>query len=239
MSARSLSKAILFAITGLLATGCATTKPYDYTNFRQHRPRSILVLPPLNNSTDVRGTYGYFSTVTRPLAEMGYYVFPIVIVDQFLKENGLPGPGEMHQAPLDKFAKIFGTDSVLYITLEQYGTKYHVLNSVTRVAAKASLVDARTGLLLWEGQAAAEQRPNGGGGGGGGLIGALVQTVVRAVVNQAVNSSVDTAHPVSGEVNTLMFMGNSSRSFGSSPAVGVGGPPLLYGPYRPEGEPYN
>ena len=51
--------------------GCAT-KPYDYANFRAHPPRSILVLPPLNESTAVEGTYGYLATATMPLAEMGY-----------------------------------------------------------------------------------------------------------------------------------------------------------------------
>src|SRR5262249_17607729 len=80
-----------------LLTGCATPTPYDYTNYREHPPRSILVLPPLNESTAVGATYSYLSTVTRPLAEMGYYVFPVAVVDQFLKENGLPSAGEMHQ----------------------------------------------------------------------------------------------------------------------------------------------
>ena len=129
-------------ILGLLSTvvalsGCVT-KPYDYTNFRAHPPRSILVLPPLNESTDTRGTYGYLSTVTMPLAEMGYYVFPVVVVDQYMKENGLPGAGEMHQVPLDKIRDIIGADAVLYITLKQYGSKYQVLTSTTIVTAGES-----------------------------------------------------------------------------------------------------
>jgi hypothetical protein len=52
--------------------GCKTTQPYDYTNFRAHPPRSILVIPPLNESTTVEGTYSYLSTVSRPIAERGY-----------------------------------------------------------------------------------------------------------------------------------------------------------------------
>lgn len=214
MSARNLLLMVGLALAGSFFSGCATTKPFDYTNFRQNRPRSILVLPPLNNSTDVRGTYGYLSTVSRPLAELGYYVFPVAIVDQFLKDNGLPGPGEMHQVPLDKLAKIFGTDAVMYITLDEYGTKYRLLSSFVIVRASAKLVDAKTGLLLWEGHAEAEQGSNNSGG---GLIGALVQ----AAVSQAINSSVDSAHQVSKAANSLLF---------------TRGPALLYGPYRPEGE---
>src|SRR5262245_6417390 len=96
LSRRGLAQGIGWAAVGLLAPGCVTA-PYDYTNYRLHPPRSIVVLPPLNQSTAVEATYGYLTTVTRPLAERGYYVFPIAVVDQFLKENGLPSAGEMHQ----------------------------------------------------------------------------------------------------------------------------------------------
>src|SRR5277367_3202624 len=139
----------LGALIGLLAlTGCVTSKPYDYTNFHAHPPRSIVVLPPLNQSTDIKGTYSYLSTVTRPLAEMGYYVFPVAEVDELMKENGLPTPYEMQQAPLDKIGQIIGADSVLYVTLRQYGTKYEVISSVTTVTADAKLVDVKSGLTL-------------------------------------------------------------------------------------------
>ena len=134
MSPRNLARAGIAALVALGLTGCAA-KPYDYTNFRAHPPRSILVLPPLNESTAVEATWGYLSTVTRPLAERGYYVFPVAVVDQFLKDNGLPTAGEMHQVPLEKAREILGADAVLFITVEQYGSKYQVLNSSTIVAA--------------------------------------------------------------------------------------------------------
>lgn len=224
---RRFTKTLSFFAATLIGVGCAT-KPFDYTNFREHRPRSILILPPLNNSTDVRGTYGYYSTMTRPLAELGYYVFPIALVDEFLKNNGLPGPGEMHQAPIEKFGEIFGADSVLYVTIEQYGTKYRLLASNTGVQAKGKLVDTKTGLLLWEGTARAQQQQ---GGGNGGLIGILVE----AAVSQVVNSAADTAHEVSIGANSLMFTGVPAK-YGSAPVVGAGGPALLNGPYLPDGD---
>jgi hypothetical protein len=218
--------ALLAAFAG---TGCAGNQPKpDYTDFRMSRPRSVLVLPPLNNSTDVRGTYGWLTTVTRPLAEMGYYVFPIAMVDQFLKENGLPGPGEMHEAPLDKYAQVFGTDSVLYVTLEQYGTKYKLLASATSVQLKAALVDARTGVTLWTGQAFAQQ--SGSGNSGGGLLGMLVE----AAITQVVDNSSDRAHGLSRLANNCLIAGGTGGA--GSPAQCFGGHAVLYGPYRPESE---
>jgi hypothetical protein len=205
-----------FFILSLLATmvaftGCVT-KPYDYTAFRAHPPRSILVLPPLNESTDTKGTYGYLSTVTRPLAEMGYYVYPVVVVDQFMKENGLPGAGEMHQIPLDKIRDIIGADAVLYLTLKQYGTKYQVISSTTIVTAQGKLVDVKTGTTLWEGTATAQQSS--------GSSGNPIADLVVAAVDQAVNSSTDQAHDVSRMANIQLLM---TKDHG-----------LLYGPYFPE-----
>ena len=128
----------------LLLAGCvAPQQDVDYTAYRQSRPRSILVLPPLNNSPDMRATYSFLSTVTKPLAEAGYYVFPVALVDQTFKENGMLNPGEMHQAPPDKLREIFGADATLYITVTQYGACYRILSSEVRVTAEAKLVDNR------------------------------------------------------------------------------------------------
>jgi hypothetical protein len=195
----------------LLLAGCAT-KPYDYTNFRQHPPRSIVVLPPLNESTAVEATYGYLSTATIPLAELGYYVFPVAVVDHFLKDNGLPGAGEMHQAPLDKFAEILGADAVLFVTVEQYGTKYQIINSATTAKAKARLVDAKTGLLLWEGEAIAQENSGGSGN--------LIADLISAAITQVINSSTDQAHQVCRLLNNRLFY---TKDHG-----------LLYGPYNPK-----
>jgi len=180
-----------------LLTGCQTGKPYDYTAFRAHPPKSILVLPPLNESTAIEGTYGYLTTVTRPVAERGYYVFPVAVVDQFMKANGLPSAAEMQQAPLSKVAEITGADAVLFLDLKQYGAQYRLLSSVVVVQVHAKLVDTRTGTLLWEGDGTAQQ----GSGGSGNLLADLV----TAAVTQAINKKADKAHQVSRIANANLF----------------------------------
>ena len=207
---------LLPVLAALALTGCAVQKPsYDYTAFRDSKPSSILVLPPLNQSPDLRASYSVMSTVTAPLAESGYYVFPVALVDQTFKENGLDNPGEMHQAPLAKLREIFGADAVLYITVEQYGTKYQVVDSSTVVAATGKLVDVRTGALLWTGRASAsdaENRQNNGGG--------LVGILVTAIVRQVIGSVGDPGHQVSSMTNARLLQARA------------GG--LLYGPRSPK-----
>lgn len=207
---------VLFSILGfgLLLGGCSTTPPYNYEKFRAAKPRSILILPPTNQSTDIRGTYSFLSTVTLPVAEKGYYVYPVAVIDQMMKENGLPSANEMHQASLKKIREIINPDTVLYLDLEQYGTKYVLINSQTTVTVSGKLVSAKSGDVLWEGRATAVQ--SGSSSGSGGLLGALVS----AVVTQAVNSSTDYAHEVSSLANNQLFY--------------TEGHGLLNGPYHPK-----
>ena len=161
-----------------IVSGCAVT-PYDYSAFEKSKPRSIVVIPPNNHSLEVNAPYIYLSTLSRPLAEKGYYVFPVSVIDHFLKENGLPTPAEMNGIPLDKIGEHIGADAVLYITIQDWGQKFQVLSSVARVQAKLRLVDVKTGELLWQATAQAQQSSNDGGG---GIVGALVNAVVTQVM---------------------------------------------------------
>lgn len=177
---------VVLALAALL-TGCATQAKYDYSAFRQSKPSSILVLPPLNLSPDVRAPYSMMATVTAPLAEAGYYVFPVALVDQTFRENGMTNPGEAHDAPPARLAEVFGADAVLYITVDEYGAKYMLFDSQVIVSASARLVDLRNGQLLWEGKASAsnaEGRDNSGSGLVGMLIGALVRQVANNLGDQ-------------------------------------------------------
>lgn len=163
----------------LVTSGCATKTPYDYTAFEKSKLRSIVVIPPKNNSIEVNAPYIYLSTLTRPLAEKGYYVFPVFVIDYFLKENGLPTPAEMNGIPLDKIGEHIGADAVLYISIEDWGQKFQVIQSVAKVHATLRLIDVKTGELLWESIAIAQKSS---GDGGGGLVGALVGAVATQIL---------------------------------------------------------
>ncbi len=143
--------AVLFALGG-----CANpAPPYDYTAFTRSKPRSILVLPPLNSSPEVKAGHGVLAQVAFPLAESGYYVFPVVVVEETFVNNGLTQPDDIHAVSLEKLYDIFRADAVLYLHVREYGTRYQVVVSDTRVTLDGRLVDLRTGEQLWNGTATA------------------------------------------------------------------------------------
>lgn len=83
-----------------LLGGCvAPPKSLDYSAYKQARPRSILVLPPVNESPDVKATYGVLAQVTVPLAEAGYYVVPVALADETFRQNGLSTASDARRWP--------------------------------------------------------------------------------------------------------------------------------------------
>jgi hypothetical protein len=199
---------VLGVCTLLLLVGCATQPrtAYDYTQFKAENPLSILVLPPLNDSLDVNAGYSFLSQVTYPLAESGYYVFPVAVVNDLFKHNGVTEPSDIHAIPLEKLREIFAADAVVYLKITEYGTSYKIIASDTRVTAQARLVSLKTGEKLWEGAATAstaeQQNTN------QGLLGMLVV----AVIEQIANTLSDKGHEVAGITSVrLLQAGGENR----------------------------
>ncbi|HHE6468908.1 TPA: DUF799 domain-containing protein [Providencia rettgeri] len=198
-----------------LLTGCAQPTKVDYTAFNQSKPKSILVLLPQNSSPEVQASHGLLSQATFPLAEAGYYVFPIAVVEETFKQNGMTNAGDIQAVPPTKLREIFGNDAVLYLNISEYGTSYQVISSDTRVTADAKLVDARTGTLLWSGSATASSAENNSSS--NGIIGALVS----AVINQIVDTMTDKSYAIAGVASVRLLSAGKPNG-------------ILYGPRSPK-----
>lgn len=193
---------LVISASTFLGACTITSPPYEdkYALYREFMPRSILVFPPVNESVDVNASYSWLTTASEPIGEQGYYVFPVAIVDEFMKENGLPNPEDMHAAPLDKIGEIFGADAVMYVTIEEYGQKFELIQSTTRVVARAELVDVDTGQMLWASRI--EYADSGSNNNtGNSLLGA----VINAAVAQVGNTINDAAHDASIFANHRLF----------------------------------
>ena len=64
--------------------------------------KSILVLPPINESPEEQASYSMVSQVTYPLAEAGYYVLPVSMVDETFRQNGMTTPHDIQQVSTAK-----------------------------------------------------------------------------------------------------------------------------------------
>lgn len=181
---------VITFMIALLFTGCGVvsqsqiTKGEYYPKLYKTHPKSILVLPAKNTTTSVDATDHFRYTITKPLTEKGYYVFPVHLVDSFFKSENLSDAELIRNIPVEKLKEIFNADAILYVDINAWDTNYAVLSSSVDVGLSFSLIDTNSGDEIWQNNAYAYSYS--GVDGNNGLIGLVVSAIAAAI-----NTSVD------------------------------------------------
>lgn len=174
--------------------GCTT--PKDYTKFNSANLRSILIVPVVNRSVEVTASDYFLSTITIPVAERGYYIFPINLVKRVLEDNGLNDANLVHNASTAKLCELFGSDSVLYITIEKWDAKYLILTTQVTVELIYAIKDGKTGDTLWEDKQTMVYSPQSNST--GNPLADLIVMVVNAAVTKAAPNYIPLAQQANG-----------------------------------------
>ena len=201
-----------------MVCACATSPNKNYTAFRESRPRSILVMPPVNRTVDIGAVATFLSTSTIPLAESGYYVIPVALSTETFRQNGITVAEDAHAIDFRRLREIFGADTALYITITRFGSIYRVVSTDVEVDAFARLVDLKTGQEIWSGRAFMNS-----GGNNSLNDDSLLGILLNAAIDQIANTLTNKAHEVGKEANNRML---SARYSGG----------ILFGPYHPKYE---
>ncbi len=203
----------LIGLAALLSGCIPQVPPTDYSKFLQASPRSLLVVPVVNNTVELDASAYFLSTIPVPVAERGYYVFPVNLVKRVLEDDGLADASLVHAADPVRLCALFGADSVLYVTIERWEAKYVVVSTSVTVAFRYVIKDGKSGETLWTSERTATYTSDSGGGGGAG---SLVAALVSAAITKA-----------SPNYMPLARMANAQ-------AMGPHGAGFPVGPYRPE-----
>lgn len=176
-----------FVLFGLaLSGGCATApEPYDWSAFHAASPRSILVLPVLNNTVDVDAPLYALSTLAIPLGEKGYYVFPVNTVKTVLEQEGLYEGAAIMQLGSQTLAEWFGADSVLYVEIDQWDAQYVLLTTTVTVDINYMLDDS-AGNRIWEEEIMMQYSPQQNSS-GNPLVDLAVAAITAGVTRAAPN----------------------------------------------------
>ncbi|MFH1259204.1 MAG: GNA1162 family protein [Elusimicrobiota bacterium] len=174
----------LFCIS-IFAAGCATppitrTKQEAFPKMYENHPLSILILPPINQTTAADAKEYYSATIAEPLSEMGYYVYPLEVTSDILKDEGIYDTELLSGLPMEKFKQYFGADAVLYIKLIKWDTAYYVLGGNITVAVDLLLRSTVTGEDLWKysGNVVVNTTGDSGDGSLAGLIAQIIGTAI-------------------------------------------------------------
>jgi hypothetical protein len=221
MSRRVLLLPLLAVL--LLSLGCAAAPPKkDYTVFRSADPRSILILPVVNNTQNVEAPSLFLSTLPIPVAERGYYVFPVNMVKRVLEDEGLSDPNLVHGADPGRLCNLFGSDAVLYVTIEAWTAQYMVITTQVTVEFDYVMKDGKTGDTIWKEHRRVVYSPQQQSG--GHPLAALVAAAVQAAVTKASPNYMPLARQANDQVFNAPGIGLPAgphhAEYGKDPAQG-------------------
>ena len=204
---------IVLALT--LLAGCVPQEfvKRDMSAFQTAAPRSILVVPTINKSLDVDAPNYVLSTLPVPLAEKGYYVFPVNTTKYVLEQEGMYEADRIHTQPTESLAKLFGADAVLYVTINRWDATYAFIATTVTVDFDYRMV-SKDGTEIWKEHKTMQYSPQNNSSGSplADLIGALVSAAItRAAPNYM---------PLTQQANQQVFV--------------LGQNALPDGPYRPK-----
>lgn len=211
-----MSRFAYFAVmaVAILISGCATRRPpQDMTAFNAAAPRSILVVPVVNKSLDVDAPNYLLATLAVPLAERGYYVFPVNTTKIVLEQEGLYEGDAIHAQPAADLAKLFGADAVLYVTINRWDAQYVLLSTIVTVDFSYRIVH-KDGNTIWKSNQRMQYQPQQAN------TGNPIANLIAAAVTAALARAKPNYMPLARQANGIVF---------------VTGPDAIpRGPYGPE-----
>ncbi|MBS2025414.1 MAG: DUF799 family lipoprotein, partial [Deltaproteobacteria bacterium] len=205
----------MLLLAPLLLAACVPPATKDYARLLAAQPRSILIVPVVNKSLDLDAPDYFLSTLPVPVAERGYYVFPVNLVKRVLEDDGLADANLVHGADPTRLAGLFGADAVLYVSIERWDAKYLVLSTQVTVEFDYVLKSGTTGEELWRDHRTMVYEPQQTQNQDSPLV---------ALLTAAVDAAVTKAAP-----NYMPLARRANREAFAWP-----GPGLPAGPYLPE-----
>jgi hypothetical protein len=190
---------ILAASCIAFMTSCTSTsvpKSEAYSGFYGEKPVSVLIMPPINNSTNVDAKDYFYSTLTVPVCNSGYYVFPAFLTMETLQRESAYNSEQFLNGDVTKFGKLFGADLLMFTVIKKW-EKDAVISSKITITVQYIFKSAKTNEVIYnrEGRIICDTSVQTGlasSGGALGLIGLLVDKTL-SVINTAVTDYVAVA----------------------------------------------
>ena len=136
-------KRILYFITlCCMVTSCGmmntVTRESQYAKMYEEKPITLLVMPPINNSTNVEAKDLLYTSISRPLVEAGYYVISPLLAMDVLKAESAYDSEMFFDSPLTTFQNYFGADAVVFSVIDTWAKKGMGIETKIRYVIKSA-----------------------------------------------------------------------------------------------------
>ena len=114
------------------------TRESQYAKMYEEKPVTLLVMPPINNSTNVEAKDLLYTSISRPLVEAGYYVISPLLAMDVLKSESAYDSEMFFDAPLTAFQNYFGADAVVFSVIDTWAKKGMGIETKIRYVIKSA-----------------------------------------------------------------------------------------------------
>ena len=125
-----------------MVTSCGTmstvTRGVQYAKMYEEKPITLLVMPPINNSTNVEAKELLYTSISRPLVEAGYYVISPLLAMEILKAESAYDSEMFFDASLTAFQNYFGADAVVFSVIDTWTKKGMGIETKIRYVIKSA-----------------------------------------------------------------------------------------------------
>ena len=191
---------LLLCLLVVVLAGCAGAPiKKDLSAFNAAAPRSILVVPAVNKSLDVDAPNYLLSTLTVPLAEKGFYVFPVNTAKFVLEQEGFYEGEQIHQQPPATLAALFGADAILYVTIKRWDAQYAFIATTVTVEFDYRMV-GKDGAELWQANQKMQYSPQNNNSG------SPLAMLITAAINAAIARAAPNYLPLTQQANQMVVV---------------------------------
>ncbi len=133
---------LLLLVLVLSACGpSGRTRSSLYPGMYEEHPVTLLVMPPINNTTKVEAKELLYTSISRPLAEAGYYVISPSLAMAVLRQESAYDAELFLDKPLRQFHDFFGADAVVFSVIDTWVKRLNGIQTKIRYIIKSTVTD--------------------------------------------------------------------------------------------------
>lgn len=145
-----MKKVIYILTLAVLVSSCGPasklTRGDQYVQMYEEKPITLLVMPPINNTSNVDAKEYLYTSISRPLAEAGYYVISPLLAMDVLKAESAYDAELFVNGSLSKFKEFFGADAIVFSEINSWAKQGFGIKTNIRYFIKS----AHTGEILFD-----------------------------------------------------------------------------------------
>lgn len=112
---------VVAALSMLFASCVAVdTRESMYPKMYSEHPATVLVMPPINNTTNVEAKELLYTSISYPLIEAGYYVVSPHLAMEMLKAESAYDAELFIDKDASVFGRVFGADAVIFSVIDTW-----------------------------------------------------------------------------------------------------------------------